>query len=40
MARGLGDAMPLVSACRDGRTILYSRVESSLQDLMMVENFR
>ncbi|HET7219999.1 MAG TPA: protein kinase [Vicinamibacterales bacterium] len=29
-----------VSASRDGRTILFSRLDSSVDDLMLVENFR
>jgi serine/threonine protein kinase len=40
VARGLGEVLPLLSASRDGRTILYARVDSSVDDLMLVENFR
>ncbi len=40
VASGLGDATALLSASSDGRTIFYARLDSSLQDLMLVENFR
>ena len=40
VARGLGDIIPLLTASPDGRTILFSRIDSSLQDLMLVEHFR
>ena len=29
-----------ISATRDGRTILFTRIDSSTDDLMLVENFR
>lgn len=40
VAANLGTVGSGISATRDGRTILFSRVDSSLDDLMLVENFR
>jgi hypothetical protein len=40
VARHLGNVDLGLTASADGRTILYSRVDSSVDDLMLVENFR
>jgi len=40
MARGLGDVRLGLTVSGDGRTILYTRRNSSIDDLMLVENFR
>jgi dipeptidyl aminopeptidase/acylaminoacyl peptidase len=40
VAHNLGDLGPLLTATPDGRTILYSRLDFSLDDLMLVENVR
>jgi len=40
VARNLGNVDLGLTASSDGRTILYSRMDSSVDDLMLVENFR
>jgi hypothetical protein len=40
VARNLGTVGFGLSVSRDGRTILYSRKGSSVEDLMLFENFR
>jgi predicted Ser/Thr protein kinase len=40
VAGNLGTVTFGLTASRDGRTILYSRIDSSVNDLMLVDNFR
>lgn len=40
VSRNLGDVDVPLTASADGRTILYHRLDSSVNDLMLVENFR
>jgi dipeptidyl aminopeptidase/acylaminoacyl peptidase len=40
VARNLGTVDAFLTASPDGRTLLYCRVDSSVDDLMLVENFR
>jgi hypothetical protein len=40
VARNLGDAYLGLTATPDGRAILFSRVGSSLDELMLAERFR
>jgi hypothetical protein len=40
VARNLGDVFLGLTPSRDGRTSLYSRVDFSMDDLMLVDNFR
>src|SRR5262245_16535819 len=39
VARNLGNVHLGLTASKDGRTVFYSRVDSSRDDLMLVENF-
>jgi serine/threonine protein kinase len=40
VAENLGNILFGLTASRDGRVIMYSRIDSSVDDLMLVENFR
>jgi Tol biopolymer transport system component/DNA-binding winged helix-turn-helix (wHTH) protein len=40
VAHDLGNVFLGLTASKDGRTIFYSRIDSSLDDLMLAENFR
>jgi Tol biopolymer transport system component/DNA-binding winged helix-turn-helix (wHTH) protein len=40
VARNLGNVEPFLTATPDGGTILYTRIDSSVDNLMLVENFR
>jgi hypothetical protein len=40
VAHNLGTVGPGLSASRDGRTIFFTRFDSSVDELMLVENFR
>jgi Tol biopolymer transport system component len=40
VAGNLGKTVPGLTASPDGRTVLYTRLDSSVDDLMLVDNFR
>ena len=40
VASKLGNLAPVIAVSRDGRTIYFSRADSAIEDLMLVENFR
>ena len=40
VATKLGDVAPMISVSRDGRTIFFTRVDSTTDDLMLVDKFR
>jgi Tol biopolymer transport system component len=40
VARNLGVVGPGLSASRDGRTVFFTRADSSIDELMLVDNFR
>jgi len=40
VARNLGIVGPLMTVSADGRTIFYGRMDSAVDELMLVENFQ
>jgi hypothetical protein len=40
VARNIGEVRALLAASHDGRTILYTKQDSSVDDLMLVDNFQ
>ena len=40
VAEKLGNVSPCLGVSRDGRTILFARADSTIEDLMLVEHFR
>ena len=40
VADGLGNIGSFLTASQDGRTILFTRMDSSIDELILVENFR
>jgi hypothetical protein len=40
IATGLGEVRYGLTASSDGRSIFYTRVDSTIDDLMLVKNFR
>ena len=39
IARNLGNVGPVMTVSPDGRTVLYARIDTPVDDLMLVENF-